>query len=674
MSTSQPEADKKIAESVEAICYFYQRLRRSLPLARRASDGQPASQPVVHEVPGAPLSIEFPGLDIKDHLDFVSGVLERAELPDETSEGIRAQLKKIRMRSTDYRYYVAVVGEFGSGKSTFINAMLRDSLLESCPLATTAIETRIYHHPKLDVEVEFQDGASTTYRSQDYTTAELLVRFFSQNGDRLEKNRVREFLRPYTTVGEESENVARVKLCHNAKVLSDGLVIIDTPGINTKHARHAEITYSVIRDVADIAIVIIPAIEPVSQTLLQFLKGPIKSYIHRCIFVATHMEKIDSSEHDAVIQTISGRLCQYLEVDPPEVYPCAPQLVLDELNGRNSSSNNAVWKDRFSELESTVLKKMQGEKILSISETLARLTDRMLETLDEGLLNKKAICHKQYEVIDQQTIRGLLTFIEEERGACERVIKAAMSKMWDSVRSAADDHAKRLKNRIRGAIFASDSWKKLEAAINISIDEYIHQERENLEVDVNPKMKAFRKAERQAASLFEKRFLEEYHQIKQALRSSPPAFAPANPEGIRIDVGKPPTWVKSVVKNWKSRNLVRKLISGTSPDDLKKEAWQKAQNDIDVYFRRIHEALKNQVSRQERDAVKVLRKHMDAYGEKFDGVITSIQKKRTQEQEELKHLVKTIDKDRQNVCKKRKALKDFQELCSDSKGLDHNKY
>jgi GTPase SAR1 family protein len=39
-------------------------------------------------------------------------------------------MKRIRKRCADPNLYLAVIGEFSSGKSTFINALLRDDKID----------------------------------------------------------------------------------------------------------------------------------------------------------------------------------------------------------------------------------------------------------------------------------------------------------------------------------------------------------------------------------------------------------------------------------------------------------------------------------------------------------------------------------------------------------------
>jgi len=68
-------------------------------------------------------------LGCDEQLQFIQEVLQRTEIPDLLRLELQQQVDRIRQRQQDPKLYLAVVGEFSSGKSTFINALLRDELL-----------------------------------------------------------------------------------------------------------------------------------------------------------------------------------------------------------------------------------------------------------------------------------------------------------------------------------------------------------------------------------------------------------------------------------------------------------------------------------------------------------------------------------------------------------------
>ena len=75
----------------------------------------------------------------QDYLKCIEKLAEIKELynyPD-----FEADLKRFRERLLDKEFRIAVVGEFSSGKSTFINAILGKDILNHATTETTAVVT-----------------------------------------------------------------------------------------------------------------------------------------------------------------------------------------------------------------------------------------------------------------------------------------------------------------------------------------------------------------------------------------------------------------------------------------------------------------------------------------------------------------------------------------------------
>ena len=70
------------------------------------------------------------------------------------------QIERIKKRCSDKNFYLAVIGEFSSGKSTFINALLRDDLLKTSALVATATTTKITYSDRFAAEALFKTRRS----------------------------------------------------------------------------------------------------------------------------------------------------------------------------------------------------------------------------------------------------------------------------------------------------------------------------------------------------------------------------------------------------------------------------------------------------------------------------------------------------------------------------------
>jgi len=143
---------------------------------------------------------------------------------------ILSDLEKIKERVEDDTFHIAVVGEFSSGKSTFINAILGKDMLSHAVNETTATITRICHVNKTDrrlgfCEILYHDGKITQFED----TSQL-------------KN--------YTTVQEGDDVAAKIRsvtVYVHLPYISRPITIVDTPGLNGIADKHREITFEEVK-------------------------------------------------------------------------------------------------------------------------------------------------------------------------------------------------------------------------------------------------------------------------------------------------------------------------------------------------------------------------------------------------------------------------------------------
>jgi GTPase SAR1 family protein len=347
-----------------------------------------------------------------DHLQFAEEVIKRSGLPKPIRTKLRQQIERIQKRCADPNLYLAVVGEFSSGKSTFVNALLRDDLLKTSVLPTTAAATKLRHGTSIGAEALFKNSRLRAVKTKSGNSPDD----------------VRRFIQKVTSEDEVAKEVVDIQITHPASFLADGIVIIDTPGTNAINPRHGEITRRVIENEADAAIIIVPATMPLSQTLAAFLDGPLRPYLHRCLFVITKMSQIPLQDQNKVLDYLRQRLALKLEVDLPMVYPCSAQVVMDELTGDVPvPEHQRVWNERFAELEALITERLRQERVLSIAENVTRLLTHMFEQLNAHLRAQWNQYQTRQATIKRATIRDLPSFAAEQRAQCNQMLQKAVS-------------------------------------------------------------------------------------------------------------------------------------------------------------------------------------------------------------------------------------------------------
>ena len=116
-------------------------------------------------------------------------------------------------------FSVVLVGEFSVGKSTFLNALMHRRILPSFKKETTATVNFLRHtsqapHGEAGI-VYYRDGTTKTLPDLNVKTIE---KFVSTRGDSVH--------------GKISETVEKVDLFLDSKFLKDGVMLVDSPGLN----------------------------------------------------------------------------------------------------------------------------------------------------------------------------------------------------------------------------------------------------------------------------------------------------------------------------------------------------------------------------------------------------------------------------------------------------------
>ncbi len=158
---------------------------------------------------------------------------------------------------------VCVVGEFSTGKSSLINALLGESLLPTAHEETTALPTFIEYASELRVELVKVDG----------TVAPITQEQFSN----------------YTVVAPEN---ALCSILHYPAIWLNNLTLIDLPGLGSQSQRHSDYTHAQI-SAAD-AIIYLLSSRGTTQGDLKLLRL-IKQYGKYLTITVAQWDKIEES-------------------------------------------------------------------------------------------------------------------------------------------------------------------------------------------------------------------------------------------------------------------------------------------------------------------------------------------------------------------------------------------
>ncbi len=200
------------------------------------------------------------------------------------------ELDLLHQSIAEYEYSdpvkVAFLGEFTTGKSTLINALLQRSLIPMLDQPTNANPIEI--------------------RTADADSYEIVRR---ENGDE-QVTAISQDQLPEEVINYEAGKEIRVFL-QGIDFLSDDVVLIDTPGISSLNELHSHVTYGYIPFI-DAAVFMISAISgEATESVLEFIKNeiiPIEGLKDRLFFCVTMLDTIPPDHRDRVFSKIRSSL------------------------------------------------------------------------------------------------------------------------------------------------------------------------------------------------------------------------------------------------------------------------------------------------------------------------------------------------------------------------------
>lgn len=333
---------------------------------------------------------------------FVDSLLRKYEKelnPQAYAEYV-AKLKKIKDKNVDEKLYLSVIGEFSTGKSTFINALLRDNLLDAQVLqGTTTINSVIQYGNELNMIIQMLNNVESD---------NLKLRGYSDEAIRARIKNIH--------AGEGTRSIKKVTITHPSEFLSQGIVIIDTPGTNTPELWHEQVTRNAIHELSDTSIILTSANQPVPDSLVDFVEGNLQGVLDRCIFLVTKIDTIRQREREEQIEYIRYSIQQKLGIKEPIVLPYSSLLVLEEKTDvakvYSKNDRDDILSMSF-ESENKIFEYIRANKQAILKEKLAKLLVELLNELEQDLDNRIQAYQQRNDILKANTKRDLETFYNE---------------------------------------------------------------------------------------------------------------------------------------------------------------------------------------------------------------------------------------------------------------------
>lgn len=298
--------------------------------------------------------------DIDGHIRFIQALMGKYSFPSEQKAQLQKELKKIQDRQNEKALNMAVIGEFSSGKSSFINALLRENLLEADAIqGTTVASTLIGYSPERMFCTYGRGGKGKQTRSVENAAA------------------LAKLLAAYTSGNRKDENAQHLEVGYPSDFLQQGIRIIDTPGTNSLEQWHEDVTKEAIREQADACIILTSAEKPFPESFCRFLEDNLEDVLQTCVFVVTKIDLVPPKQQARQLEYIRKVLKEKLSVHDPLVLPYSALPVI------NGTGTEYIEGNR--ETEERILKFLQEQRIRIQLQRCMALSENAMGRLKESM-------------------------------------------------------------------------------------------------------------------------------------------------------------------------------------------------------------------------------------------------------------------------------------------------
>ena len=333
--------------------------------------------------------------DIQSHITYATTVLNRYNWDDSIKRSLRKQLDAIVAKQNDKVLNISVIGEFSTGKSSFINALVGHELLAVNVLqGTTVAITIIEYGASYSLSLVDKNGNSTTteYKNINYLSSAL---------------------QHYTTDPSYADSISHVRVTLPSDILKNGFRIIDTPGTNSLEQWHEEITRRAINDISDMSIILVDASRPMPETLVGFVESTLGNNVKDCLFVANKIDIIRSRERNGMLQFIQKKINLEFDIEGAEILPFASVALTNLFSKDIVTIDDDSKQLTFDSLQS-IFSFTAQKRIKTQAKKLLLLIDNMYANLNANITHVAQQYQKELRTLEQSKQMDFRPFIAQQ--------------------------------------------------------------------------------------------------------------------------------------------------------------------------------------------------------------------------------------------------------------------
>lgn len=396
-------------------------------------------------------------INIDEHINFAESILNKYSWDSKIKQKLSNQLSRIKSKKNDEHLNISIVGEFSSGKSTFINALIKEDLLVSSILqGTTVVNTVIEYNPSWCLRIKYYK------KPQEF----IIFKSLSE---------LRERLSVVSTNPDTAKQIQLVRAGLPVDVLKSGIRIIDTPGTNSINDSHEATTKRALQELSDMSVVLTDATKILPKTLIDFMEDNIGNNLQRCVIAATHFDVIPKRERNDIITYIQKKISSIIPESKKKILtlPFAAPAIIGEIKGEKLVESQEEMAKLTQDSFNSVFEHVAASRKEILIRSLIALIADMYTNLGTSIKSIHDSYVNELNILQKSKQADLRLFIEEQKNNITNRFYALSKPVRETLINTCTDTKYKAKANI------SQKIRGIEASIVGPLKDYINNELEN---------------------------------------------------------------------------------------------------------------------------------------------------------------------------------------------------
>ncbi len=434
-------------------------------------------------------------IGIDSHIDFAESLIKKYRWTPDIEKQLKALLQKIRDKQNDDKFNLSVVGEFSTGKSSFINALLRCDLLPVNVLQGTTIASAI---------IEYSDRYKMVLR---YKKGKIESHMFNNLEDMKEMHKM---INSDPKIGKSLD---KVMLYLPSEALKAGIRIIDTPGTNSLERWHEETTRRAIRELSDVSIILTSASAPFPESFCDFVEENLSDVLNQCLIVATKIDTIPEDERCDQLEYIKVKACQRFETDMIPVLPYASLETAKTYTDTDENPDRELLEMSL-ESEKKIFNYMAKQRGLAQFKKLMTLIGMIYDSASKQLNGIKSDYENELKMLKKSKTADFSEFITDQKKSRQDSFKSKSEEVLTDVQNTIYELPDKCVDSINSKIDGYGSCDSVQNYISQTLVNDCKEETSRMVLEARTAAALFQKKFKEVISDFQEAFYEKFTDLE----------------------------------------------------------------------------------------------------------------------------------------------------------------